>query len=64
KYHMTEKEFKVRLKRSGIGRPKKHRETLIGLGLTKLNKTITLKDTPEVRGMVRKVSHLVEVIEQ
>ncbi len=60
---MEEKELKVRLKKSGIGRPRKHRETLIGLGLTKLNKIVTLKDTPEIRGMINKVPHLVEVIE-
>ncbi|MFH2011801.1 MAG: 50S ribosomal protein L30 [Pseudomonadota bacterium] len=60
---MSIKDFKVRLKKSGIGRPQRQRETLIGLGLTKLNKTVTLKDTPENRGMVKKVSHLVEVIE-
>lgn len=60
---MGEKEFKLRLKRSGIGRPRRQRQTLVGLGLTKLNKTVTLKDTPAIRGMVNKVSHLVEVIE-
>jgi len=60
---MGDKEFKVRLKKSGIGRPPKHRQTLIGLGLTKLNKAVILKDTPENRGMVRKVSHMVEVFE-
>ena len=60
---MVEKAFKVRLKKSGIGRPPKHRQTLSGLGLTKLYKTVTLKDTPENRGMVKKVPHLVEVIE-
>ena len=60
---MDTKELRVTLKKSGIGRPKKHRQTLVGLGLTKLNKTVTLKDTNEVRGMIRKVIHLVEVSE-
>ena len=60
---MGTKVFGVKLVKSGIGRPKKHRLTLIGLGLTKLNKTVTLNDTPENRGMVRKVLHLVEVSE-
>lgn len=60
---MGEKEFKVRLKKSGIGRPRRQRQTLVGLGLAKLNKTVTLKDTPEIRGMVKKVPHLVEVVE-
>ena len=54
---------KIRLIRSGIGRPRKHREVLRGMGLTKLNKVVALKDTPEIWGMIRKVSHLVEVIE-
>ena len=60
---MGTKEFKIRLKKSAIGRPRRQKETLNGLGLTKLNKTVTLKDTPENRGMFKKVSHLVEVIE-
>ena len=46
---------------SPIGRPNKQRETLIGLGLNKLNKTRELQDTPAIRGMVNKVSHLVRV---
>jgi len=60
---MGEKDLRVRLKRSGIGRPRRQRQTLVGLGLNKVNKTITLKDTPEIRGMINKVPHLVEVIE-
>ena len=60
---MSEKDLRVRLKRSGIGRPRRQRQTLVGLGLNKVNKTITLKDTPEIRGMINKVPHLVEVIE-
>ncbi|MEW6443684.1 MAG: 50S ribosomal protein L30 [bacterium] len=51
----------VTLRRSGIGRPRKQRETLRGLGLTKLNKVVVLKDTPEIRGMLAKVIHLIEV---
>ncbi|MBW2039354.1 MAG: 50S ribosomal protein L30 [Deltaproteobacteria bacterium] len=53
----------VKLVRSGIGRPRKHREVLRGMGLTKLNKVVVLKDTPETWGMIKKVSHLVKVIE-
>lgn len=56
--------FQVKLVKSGIGRPKRHRETLRGLGLTKMNKTVTLNDTPAIRGMVAKVIHLVEVLPQ
>ncbi len=53
--------IKVTLVRSGIGRNRKIRETLKGLGLTRLNKTVELKNTPSVRGMIRKVSFLVQV---
>ncbi len=49
---------------STIGRDKKQKATLVGLGLNKNNKVRTLKDTPEVRGMIRKVAHLVEVVEE
>ena len=51
------------LVKSGIGSTKKIRATLTGLGLTKMQKTITRKDTPEIRGMLAKVSHLVRVEE-
>jgi large subunit ribosomal protein L30 len=51
--------IKVILKRSPIGHPEKHRKVLIGLGLTKLNKAVVRKDTPELRGMIGKVSHMV-----
>ena len=49
--------------RSPIGRPKDQRQTLIGLGLNKINRSRTLEDTPSVRGMINKVSHLVRVEE-
>lgn len=48
---------------SPIGREKSQRATLVGLGLNKMNRTRTLKNTPEVRGMIAKVKHLVEVVE-
>ena len=48
---------------SPIGRQAYQRATLIGLGLNKMHKTRTLEDTPSVRGMIRKVSHLVKVEE-
>jgi len=53
----------VKLVRSPIGRPEKQRRVLRGMGLTKMQKVVTLKDTPEIRGMIRKVAHLVEVLE-
>ena len=48
---------------SSIRRPSDQRATLIGLGLNKMNRTRELKDTPEVRGMINKVKHLVKVLE-
>jgi len=46
---------------SPIGRRSDQRATLIGLGLNKMNRTRELEDTPAVRGMIDKVSHLVRV---
>jgi large subunit ribosomal protein L30 len=46
---------------SAIGRKKDQRQTLIGLGLNKLHRSRELEDTPAVRGMIAKVSHLVRV---
>lgn len=57
------KEIKVTLKKSGIGRPEYFTRVLKGLGLTKLHKTVSLQDTPEIRGMINKVSHMVVVTE-
>ena len=56
-------EFKITLVRSHIGKPACQRAVLKGLGLNRLNKTVTLKDTPEIRGMVKKVSHMLKVEE-
>jgi len=47
--------------RSGIGRDRSQKKTLIGLGLGKLNKMRKIEDTPAVRGMINKVKHLVDV---
>ena len=49
---------------SPIRRTAKQRQTLIGLGLNKMHKTRELEDTPAVRGMVNKISHMVEIIEE
>ena len=46
---------------SPIGRKPYQRNTLIGLGLNKIGRTKTLEDTPSVRGMIRKVAHLIKV---
>ena len=48
---------------SPIGRKKDQRQTLVGLGLNKMNRSRTLEDTPSVRGMIRKVQHLIQVDE-
>jgi large subunit ribosomal protein L30 len=57
------KPIEVKLVRSPIGRPEKHRKILQALGLTRLNKTVHLYGTPQILGAVRKVVHLVEVRE-
>ena len=49
---------------SPIRRPKVQRDTLIGLGLNKMHKTRELEDTPSVRGMINRIGHLVEIIEE
>ena len=48
---------------SPIRRPDRQEKTLIGLGLNKMHRVRTLEDTPSVRGMIAKVSHLVRVVE-
>ena len=56
---------KIKITQTGspIRRTKDQRATLIGLGLNKMHKTSELEDTPEVRGMIRKVHHMVSVAE-
>ncbi|MDT8440391.1 MAG: 50S ribosomal protein L30 [Desulfuromonadales bacterium] len=54
-------EIKVTLNKSSIGRPEYFDKVLKGLGFRRLNQTVVLKDTPEVRGMIRKVCHMVTV---
>jgi len=49
---------------SPIGRKAYQRATLIGLGLNKMHRTRTLEDTPSVRGMINKVSHLVKIVDE
>ncbi|MDE0846301.1 MAG: 50S ribosomal protein L30 [Acidimicrobiales bacterium] len=56
-------EIKVTQIRSGIGTKPKHRGTLRALGLGKIGKTNTLPNRPEIRGMIQKVSHLINVEE-
>ncbi|RFU12602.1 50S ribosomal protein L30 [Rhodobacteraceae bacterium W635] len=49
---------------SPIRRPADQRQTLVGLGLNKMHKTRELEDTPSIRGMVNKIPHLVEIVEE
>lgn len=60
---MAEKKtITVRQTGSPIRRPKDQGATLVGLGLGKIGRERTLEDTPSVRGMIRKVSHMVKVV--
>ena len=58
---MADKKIKIRQIGSPIRRPKDQRKILTGLGLGKMNREVELVDTPEVRGMINTVKHLVKV---
>ncbi len=55
--------LKIKQTKSRIGAPKDQKRTLDALGLTKMNRTVEKEDTPALRGMIRKVQHLVTVID-
>lgn len=55
--------LKIRQVKSGIGNRREMRETLKALGLRKINQVVERADTPETRGMIHKISHLVEVVD-
>lgn len=55
--------LKITQTRSIIGRKPNHRKTMIALGLGRIRKTVVHEDTPQIRGMARTVSHLVEIEE-
>ncbi|MFS8651364.1 MAG: 50S ribosomal protein L30 [Caldibacillus sp.] len=57
------KKLEITLKRSVIGRPQDQRATVKALGLRKTNQTVVKEDNEAIRGMIRKVSHLVSVKE-
>jgi large subunit ribosomal protein L30 len=57
----TPSQLSITLKRSQIGHPVKMRLVLRGLGLRKIGQTVSRPDTPQVRGLVNKVRHLIEV---
>jgi len=56
-----DKQLRITLVRSVIGRPQKQREVVKGLGLRKINSSVIRKDCPEIRGMINKISHLLKV---
>lgn len=60
---MADKKVKVTLVKSPIGALKNHKACLTGLGLRRIRHTVEVEDTPSVRGMINKVTHLVEVAE-
>lgn len=59
-YKMS-KDLRIILRKSMIGRPARQALVLAGLGLRRINGTVVRADTPTIRGMIRKVAHLVEV---
>jgi large subunit ribosomal protein L30 len=61
---MADKKLRITLVKSTIGFDRKQAEVVTGLGLRKIRHSVTLADTPETRGMVHKVRHLVTVEEQ
>ena len=61
---MSKKEtIKIKLIKSGIGRMKSHKLCIKGLGFKKLNQSIVIEDSPSNRGMINKISDMLEVIE-
>lgn len=58
---MANKEISVKLVRSMNGRLKKHQACVRGLGLRRMHQTVTVEDTPQNRGMINKVSYMLEV---
>jgi len=57
------KKIVIKQIKSGIGKPEKHKKIIRGLGLRKIGHTVLREDTPEIRGMVWKIKHLLEVVE-
>ncbi|MFB2595691.1 50S ribosomal protein L30 [Paracoccus sp. p4-l81] len=61
---MAKKTITVKQVGSPIRRPEIQRQTLIGLGLNKMHRTRELEDTPAVRGMIAKIPHLVQIVDE
>jgi large subunit ribosomal protein L30 len=60
--HTPTREISIKLVKSGIGFPQKQKRVIKGLGFSRVNQVVTRPDTPQIRGMVLKVRHLVKVI--
>jgi large subunit ribosomal protein L30 len=59
----TKKTIKIKYVRSKIATPEKHKKVVKGLGFTRLNQVIVREDTPSIRGMVKAIPHLVEIVD-
>ena len=55
--------IKIKLVRSPIGRPEAHRRTIKALGFRKVGQIVEKQDTPQIRGMIKQVQHMVEIVE-
>ena len=60
----TDKKIRLKWVRSAIAAPQKHKLVVKGLGFTRLNQVIEREDTPSIRGMVKKVPHLVQIVNE
>ncbi len=58
------KKLRIKQVRSGIGRPERQKRTLTALGFKRLNQTIEVEVSPQVQGMINKVLHLIEIVEE
>ena len=61
---MTEKMIKIKQVKSAIGYNIRQKSTIRALGFHRLNEVVEKKDTPQIRGMINKVSHLVKIVEE
>jgi large subunit ribosomal protein L30 len=61
---MNDRKLEIKLTRSYIGKSRRHKDIVAGLGLKKMNQTVVRPDSPEIRGMIRKISYLLEVTEK
>jgi large subunit ribosomal protein L30 len=59
----SSRKIRIQWVRSGIQAPVKHKLVVRGLGFTRMNQIIERDDTPSIRGMVKKIPHLVEIVE-